>query len=238
MNAILKKTILVLGSIATIAALVEVVWLSHRTSQREAAIFASLIQTAFAQGFCDRALRLAVAGLAPSEGASPLSVRWPVLQGDLSLFASGRGCYFQLALAGHTSLVNTAVFSPDGSRVVTASWDDTARVWDAATGVSIAILSGHRGWVNSAAFSPDGGRIVTASWDKSARIWDAQTGFVVATLSGHTDRVNSAVFSPDGLRIITASDDDTARVWDAGTGGFAHHPRWAYRRGDQRAVQS
>jgi hypothetical protein len=56
---------LVLGSIATIAALVEVVWLSHRTSQREAAIFASLSQTAFAQGFCDRALRLAVAGLAP-----------------------------------------------------------------------------------------------------------------------------------------------------------------------------
>src|SRR5215469_1738117 len=192
--------IFTVGAIAIIATLVEIIWLSHRTSQREAAIFASLSETAFAQGFCDRALRLVIAGLPPSQGASPLSFRSPVLQGDLSLFASGRGCFFQLALAGHAGLVNTAVFSPDGSRVVTASWDNTARVWDAATGASAAILSGHRGWVNSAAFSPDGSKIVTASWDKRSRVWDVRTGAVVAILSGHTDRVNGAAFSPDGLR--------------------------------------
>ena len=56
--------------------------------------------------------------------------------------------------------VRSAAFSPDGSRIVTASADNTARIWDAATAKEIAVLRGYR--VNSAAFSPDGSRIVTA----------------------------------------------------------------------------
>jgi WD40 repeat protein len=132
--------------------------------------FRRLSEIAFAQGFCDRALRLAVAGLPPNDGASPLSFRSPLLQGELSAFGSDRECYFQLALTGHTGLVNTAVFGAHDSRVVTASWDKTARVWDAATGAAIATLSGHSGWVNSAAFSPNGTKIVTASWDNQFSI--------------------------------------------------------------------
>ena len=83
--------------------------------------------------------------------------------------------------------MNSAAFSPDGSRIVTASADNTARVWDAATGKAIAVLSGHEGRVNSAAFSPDGSRIVTASADNTARVWDAATGKAIAVLSGHED---------------------------------------------------
>ena len=69
--------------------------------------------------------------------------------------------------------MRSASFSPDGTRVVTGSIDNTARVWDAATGEPLAELTGHTDWVFSASFSPDGTRIVTASMDKTARVWDA-----------------------------------------------------------------
>ena len=63
-------------------------------------------------------------------------------------------------------VVNHAAFSPDGSRIVTASSDKIAKVWDAATGTMIHELKGHVGNINHAVFSPDGSRIVTASSDK------------------------------------------------------------------------
>jgi len=103
--------------------------------------------------------------------------------------------------------------SPDGSRLVSGSDDKTARLWDAKTGASLAVLEGHTNFVRSAAFSPDGARIVTASGDKTARLWDAKTGASLAVLQGHTGSVYSAAFSPDGARLVTASSDNTARLW-------------------------
>ena len=124
----------------------------------------------------------------------------------------------RLVLEGHTQAVMSAGFSPDGARIVTASSDRTARLWDAQTGAALAVLQGHTGSVNGAGFSPDGARIVTASSDRTARLWDAKTGAALAVLQGHTGSVNGAGFSPDGARIVTASGDKTARLWDAKTG--------------------
>ncbi len=124
----------------------------------------------------------------------------------------------QAVLTGHCDVVLSAVYSPDGTRIVTASFDKTARIWDARTGVQLTVLAGHGEIVVSAGYSPDGLRIVTASADKTARIWDAQTGAQLAVLSGHGDHVDSAAYSLDGTRIVTASADKTARIWDAQTG--------------------
>ena len=127
-------------------------------------------------------------------------------------------------LAGHENEVMSAQFSPDGTRIVTASSDGTARVWDAASGKEVATLrtADRHGkldlWVLSAQFSPDGMRIVTASNDKTARVWDAASGKVQATLAGHEAGVRSAQFDPEGTRIVTASSDQTVRVWDAASG--------------------
>src|SRR5207245_7474555 len=83
--------------------------------------------------------------------------------------AMSRACPQVLAkLEGHSDAVYQAEFSPDGQRIVTASWDKTARVWNAANGQLVAKLEGHSGAVWHAAFSPDGQRIVTASGDKTA----------------------------------------------------------------------
>jgi WD40 repeat protein len=114
--------------------------------------------------------------------------------------------------------VSSVAYSPDGKRIVTASTDGTAKVWDAENGHLLLTLYGHKALVESAFYSPIGDRIVTASDDYTAKVWDAQTGHSLVALIGHSCAVNSAVFSPDGKRIVTASDDHTARVWDVSSG--------------------
>jgi len=126
------------------------------------------------------------------------------------------------ALLRHEKSVSRATFSPDGSRIVTASDDHTARVWDATSGLPIQTLRGHEKAVASAAFSPDGSRIVTASDDNTARVWDATSGQSLHTLQGHERAVYRAAFSPDGSLIVTASLDHTARAWDATSGQLLH----------------
>ncbi len=118
----------------------------------------------------------------------------------------------QNRLEGHAGGVNSVNFSLDGSKIVTASEDKTARVWD-VQGKLLATISGHAGGVNSVNFSPDGSKIVTASEDKTARVWDVQ-GKLLRTMSGHSGSVMSANFSPDGSKIVTASEDRTMRLWD------------------------
>ncbi len=128
---------------------------------------------------------------------------------------NGNGTYL---LQGHQGEVSSTTFSPDGRRVVTASSDQTARVWEVETGRLLATLQGHRDIVHSATFSPDGRRVVTASSDQTARVWEVETGRLLAILQGHRDIVRSATFSPDGQHVVTASGDRTARVWEAGSG--------------------
>ena len=116
-------------------------------------------------------------------------------------------------LRGHEATVNSASFSPDGQRIVTASDDDTARVWRADGKGEPVVLRGHADTVRSASFSPDGRSIVTASKDRTARVWRADGQGPPVVLQGHQDLVYSASFSPDGRSIVTASRDKTARVW-------------------------
>ena len=95
--------------------------------------------------------------------------------------------------------VTSASFSPDGSRIVTASGDRTAKVWDAKSGAEVLTLKGHTVPVTSASFSPDGARIVTGSQDKTAKVWDAKSGAEVLTLKGHTGSGQFGVVQPGRL---------------------------------------
>jgi WD40 repeat protein len=122
--------------------------------------------------------------------------------------------------------VTAVSFSPDGHRLITASADRTARIWEADTGKPIVPLEGHQDWLHTAVFSPNGRLIVTASGpsplstakETAARLWNAETGAPLFTLSGHEGGIASAAFSPDGSLVLTSSDDGMARLWSTAKG--------------------
>jgi dipeptidyl aminopeptidase/acylaminoacyl peptidase len=119
------------------------------------------------------------------------------------------------AAVGTDAGVNAGAAELSGARILTASADRSAKLWEAPSGKLIASFA-HQDGVYCAAFSPDGARILTARADKTAELWDTASGKLIATFV-HQDRVNNAVFSPDGARIATASWDRTAKLWDAAT---------------------
>ncbi|KIM23657.1 hypothetical protein M408DRAFT_252717, partial [Serendipita vermifera MAFF 305830] len=142
---------------------------------------------------------------------------WPTIQKDL---------------LGHKSAVSSVAFSPDGTRVVSASYDKTIQVWDPETAEMVAgPFEGHLDGVTSVEFSPNGTRIVSGSYDMKILVWDAGTAEIVAgPFEGHNDIVSSVGFSPDGTRVLSGSYDKTIRVWDAETaqmlaGPFVGHTK-------------
>jgi WD40 repeat protein/DNA-binding winged helix-turn-helix (wHTH) protein len=158
--------------------------------------------------------------LARDQGqALDLAMRaWSTAKTDEAYTAVTNALPETLNVLGHAAEVTVAAFSPDGKRILTASWDCTARVWSTADGRLLATLQGHTDHVVAAAFSPDGRRIVTGGEDHTARIWDSSDGRLLATLRGHTNNVWSVGFSPDGQRIVTSGYDRTPRVWSAADG--------------------
>ena len=112
-------------------------------------------------------------------------------------------------------------WSPDGSRVATASWDNAARIWDAENGDMIHKLI-HPIAVYDVRWSPDGYSVATASYDDTARILDATSGIKLHTLSGHYGRILDVSWNPDGSRIATASHDKITKIWDATSGTTLH----------------
>jgi WD40 repeat protein len=78
-----------------------------------------------------------------------------------------------MVLEGHTDRLRSIALSADGRRIVTGSYDKTARIWDAASARELVQLRGHTQLLASAVFSVDGRSVITASYDRTARIWDA-----------------------------------------------------------------
>ncbi len=105
----------------------------------------------------------------------------------------------RLTLKGHTSDLWSAAFSPTATRILTASSDKTAKLWEATSGTLIATLEGHTEGLRNAAFSPDGALIATVARDGLGTLWNGKTGAKLQTLTGHESMVepsNSAATAP------------------------------------------
>jgi hypothetical protein len=121
------------------------------------------------------------------------------------------------ALGGHEEGVRRVAFSEDGEKIITASYDDTARVWDARKGEQLQVLRGHDSDVSVVAFSPDGTKAATGSPDRTKHIWNIGSGRELKQLPGHwikgTDSNENVSFSSDGKWLATISTP-LARLWN------------------------
>jgi WD40 repeat protein len=123
---------------------------------------------------------------------------------------------------GHNAVINNADWSPDGNYIVTASRDNTIKIWDASAGLLLRSIEGHTAWVEKVIWSPNGNKILSVSRDNTAKIWNPSDGKLIFSLEAHGDFVTNASWSPDGTKLVTASADGNAIIWDSESGKRIH----------------
>jgi WD40 repeat protein len=122
----------------------------------------------------------------------------------------------------HLNQYHGVAISPDGSKMLTANRDRTARLWDIATGQCLMVFTGHADELRRAAFLHDGTRAVTTADDGTLRVWDLATGACSLVLAGHTGIVTAVAVSPDDRYVLSGGNDGTVRIWSIAT-GFPEH---------------
>jgi eukaryotic-like serine/threonine-protein kinase len=156
----------------------------------------------------------------------------------------------ELSRFEHAGWVFAGAISPDGTVVMSATWDLTPRIWEAATGREITRLIGHTSHCQSGAFAPDQRRIVTGAQDRFARVWEVESGRLLLTSGIHEGWVLGVAFSPDGQRFASVDEGASVRVWNSATGeliyrrdggsfpvAFSPDGRWLITGGEGNTVQ-
>ena len=115
---------------------------------------------------------------------------------------------------GHSAVVKTVAYSPNGELMVTGSRDKTAKLWSVASGLEIRTFIGHEQTINDVKFSPDGKRIATSSADKTAKIWDIETGEELWSTERFKNYVTTVSFSADGKRLAVGGYNTEVIIFD------------------------
>ena len=173
---------------------------------------------------CCNAGRGWVSSLALSTGA-----KWFVTGNE-----DGSGCLWDAATGkqvrefqGHIGPIFSVVLSRDEKWLVTGATspdddskreDNTARLWEVATGRQVRVFTGHSRAVSSVALSNDCKSLITASWDGTAKLWEVDSGRQVRVFQGHTEPIYCVALSNQDRFLFTGSDDGTVKLWEVATG--------------------
>lgn len=139
-----------------------------------------------------------------------------------------------LTYRGHTGLVHSVAWSPNGQRIASGSDDFTVQVWNAADGGDVFTYRGHAASVNAVSWSPDGRYIASGSDDETVQVWEVVTGKTLVTYRGHAASVKSVTWSPDGIHIASC-DYFTIQVWKVSDGSPVYSQMSAHQNVDSVA---
>ncbi|ETO11718.1 WD repeat-containing protein [Reticulomyxa filosa] len=128
-----------------------------------------------------------------------------------------RGFELLMVLQAHDDTVSSVGFSADGRKIVSASYDNTIRIWEVASGKQLQIFRGHTSRVFASRFSPDRHTVVSCAGDGTIRLWDVNTGNEVMKFKD-LDKIWDVNFSPDGKYVVSGLQDSTVRLFDVHSG--------------------
>ena len=131
---------------------------------------------------------------------------------------------------GHSFVVNSVAFSPDGRTLASGSTDTTIKLWEVTSGRELRTLARHSQEVTSVTFSPDGRTLASGSSDQTVKLWDVASGRELRALAGHSQGVTSVAFSPDGRTLASGSQDETVKLWDVASGRELRTLAWRNHR--------
>ncbi|MCX6146236.1 MAG: choice-of-anchor D domain-containing protein [Candidatus Kapabacteria bacterium] len=119
-------------------------------------------------------------------------------------------------LKGHSDIITCLLISPDGSKIVSGSYDSYIKIWDIETGSLVNTLKGHNGWITCLKFNKTGTKLISGSWDKTVKIWEFDNNILynIKTFIGHLECINSLDISPDEKILVSGSGDHTVKIWD------------------------
>ncbi|MBP7963676.1 MAG: TIR domain-containing protein [Caldilineaceae bacterium] len=131
--------------------------------------------------------------------------------------------YRSTTLEGHTASVRGLAVSPDGTRLVSAGYDGTLRIWSMGSAQTLTILTGGGERLRGVAWSADGRWVAGGGLDGKIYLWDVSAIYSPTLkpdrlLAGHDGWVYALAFSPDGRWLASSGQDGMVSLWNMASG--------------------